>query len=78
MVPQLGALCLELRQLGLAHVPGAMIAAPGEQAVGPGDRMAGEGADDEQRQRRHAARRISPKLLLGRPLMSPKESRKTS
>ena len=50
---QLRALGLELGQLGLALVQSAVIAAPGEQSVGPGDRIAGEIADDDQRQRGH-------------------------
>ena len=52
-VAQLRALGLELGELGLALVQAAVIAAPRQQAVGPGDRIAGEIADDDQRQRRH-------------------------
>ena len=42
--------CAELR---LTLLKRTMIAAPGENPVGAGDRMAGEGSDDDHRQRRH-------------------------
>ena len=50
MMAQLGASPIEPRKLGLLGLQVAMIAAPCEQAVGPGYGMAGEGADDDQRQ----------------------------
>ena len=43
----------KLRKLSLPLVERAVITAPGEQAIRTCDRMAGEGADDNDRQRRH-------------------------
>ena len=75
-VLQLRLLLLELRQLGLPLMKSAMIAAPGEYAVRARDRMAGEGADDDQRQR--GKRRAADQLedALGLPSCIFKESRR--
>src|SRR4051794_34722254 len=54
MMAQLRALCLELREFNLALLQRAMVPSPGEDPVGPGDRVAGEGPDDDQRQRRRS------------------------
>src|SRR5690242_20907937 len=48
---QLRPLLLQLRELRLPLLERAVIAAPGEDSVRSGNGMAGEGADDDQRQR---------------------------
>ena len=50
---QVVALVLELCELNLPLIEVAMITTPGKQSIWTGDGMAGEGADDRQRQRRH-------------------------
>ena len=67
---ELRTLLLDLRKLGLPLLQRAVIAAPGEDAVGPGDRMAGEGADDDHRQRRHRRPADQPENALRYPPMT--------
>src|SRR5690554_7006582 len=51
-VLELGPLLLELSEFRLPLLERMVIAAPGEDSVRAGNRIAGEGADDDQRQRR--------------------------
>ena len=64
---QLGALLLDLGELGLTLQESAVIAALGKNSVGPGDRMAGERPDDDQRERRHGRPADQSKALSRSP-----------
>ena len=66
-VPKLHPLLFEPGEFDLTVLERAVIAAPGEQAVRPGDRMAGEGTDDDQRQRRHCDAPYKAEAALGSP-----------
>ena len=73
---ELRSLLLELREFALPLLERVMIAAPGKDSVRSGNGMAGEGADDDQRQRGkcRAANKFENALP---PPNAPKESRRS-
>ena len=75
---ELGLLLLELRKLNLPLLQSAVITAPGEDSVRPGNGVAGERADDDQRERRkrRPANKFENPLPTPHKLKESRESRK--